>query len=43
MVGRLVAVCRGSLGHTRLAVVGKELFCYCRLSPIEQSNENGDR
>ena len=43
MVGRLVAVCRGSQRHTRRAVVDKESFCHYKLKSIEQCNENGDR
>ena len=43
MVGRLVAIGRGSLLHTRSAVADKDSFCYCNLRSIEQSNENGDR
>ena len=43
MVGRLAAVCGGSLHHTRSAVIDKESFYYCKLESIEQSNEKGDR
>ena len=44
MVGRMVAVGRVSLRHTRLAVVDKEeSFYQCKLRSIEQSNENRDR